>query len=210
MQTFRRYPPVALPGRPLKTQIRDNWEVVLEYADEAGGPHLVDLSHREKWDLQDQNVDRFSPAGATIPAKPGESRLENGFLVNRLNRIQASIWHLSGEPVPMPSEPNYTDTTESTVFLALIGEKIFSVMEKLTRLDFLDPALATPFVLQGPFSHVPCQMACLGREGEKSGVLFTCSRGYGKDMVDAILHAGYEFGLRTAGENRLVDWLKAL
>ena len=74
--------------------------------------------------------------------------------------------------------------------------------EKLTKLDFIDPALATPFVLQGPFSHVPCQLVCLGREGGKSGVLFTCSRGYGKDMVDGLMHAGHEFGLRPAGENR--------
>lgn len=210
MKTYRRYSPVVFSGRPQKTEIRDNWEVVLEYADEGKGPHLVDLSHRTKWDLQDQNVDQFTPKGVTIPGKPGESKLQDGFLVNRLNRIQASIWHLSGEAGAMPVEPNYTDTTESTVFLALLGEKIFSVMEKLTNLDFLNPSLETPFVFQGPFSHVPCQLVCLGREGEKAGVLFTCSRGYGKDMVDAILHAGHEFGLRPAGENRFAGWLNSL
>ncbi len=50
----------------------------------------------------------------------------------------------------------------------------------------------------------------LSREGEKSGVVLTCSRGYAKDMVDAILHAGEEFGLKPAGEKRVTDWINSL
>jgi glycine cleavage system aminomethyltransferase T len=74
----------------------------------------------------------------------------------------------------------------------------------------MDKNRETPFLYQGPFSHVPCQIVTLSRDKEKSGVVLTCSRGYAKDMVDAILHAGEEFGLKPAGEKRVIDWISSL
>ena len=96
------------------------------------------------------------------------------------------------------------------MFLAIIGAPVFAICEKLSSLDFMDNTRETPFLLQGPFSHVPCQIVTLSRDGEKSGVVLTCSRGYAKDMVDAIVHAGEEFGLKPAGEKRLTDWIDSL
>ena len=47
----------------------------------------------------------------------------------------------------------------------------------------------------------------LEKTPERSGILFTCSRGYAQDMVAAILEAGAEFKLRPAGENAFGDWV---
>ncbi|MEX1298840.1 MAG: sarcosine oxidase subunit gamma SoxG, partial [Desulfotignum sp.] len=141
---------------------------------------------------------------------PGQSVLENGFLINRMNRTQSSIYHLGGDAVEIPKETEYTDVTESTVFLAIIGAPVFAICEKLSALDFMDRNRETPFLYQGPFSHVPCQIVTVSRDGETSGVVMTCSRGYAKDMVDAILHAGEEFGLKPAGEKRATDWISRL
>jgi glycine cleavage system aminomethyltransferase T len=97
------------------------------------------------------------------------------------------------------------------VFLALFGPNAFLVAEKLTNLDFMDPTKEAPFLLQGPFCHVPCQIVILGKSSDGSGgFLLTCSRGYGDSMVGAILKAGSEFGLRPAGENRFEDWIQVL
>jgi hypothetical protein len=93
------------------------------------------------------------------------------------------------------------------VFLALVGKDVFSIAEKLTSLDFLDPSKQTPFLLQGPFSHVPCQIVTLEKTQDRSGILFTCSRGYARDMTAAVLEAGEEFELRPAGVNKFNDLL---
>jgi hypothetical protein len=85
-----------------------------------------------------------------------------------------------------------------------MGRRVFAVTEKLTSLDFFHPTQTVPFFLQGPFCHVPCQIATLERHTDGSGAVFlTCSRGYAGDMVTAILAAGAPLGLRCAGENRL-------
>ena len=78
------------------------------------------------------------------------------------------------------------------------------------RFDFADPEKSVPFLLQGPFSHVPCQVVTLERKTERSGILLTCSRGYARDMTHAILAAGEEFGLQPAGETAFTRWIETL
>ena len=187
--------------------MRDNWTVVLEYDAEETGPYVIDLSHRIRWDLQDADIVRVQPWGIPIPDAPGKCVLDKGILINRMNRTQASIWHLTGEIPDYPAEPAFTETTDATLFLALFGKEIFSITEKLTALDFLDPLKETPFLLQGPFSHVPCQIVTLEKTPGKCGILMTCSRGYAGTMMAAILEAGEEFGLRPAGENAFTGWI---
>jgi len=206
MADIIRRSPVAFSARPKQAASRDDWQVVLEYDNEGQGPWLVDLSHRCKWDVQDRGLDEIQPAGVTIPPQYGRCACENGLWINRLNRTQASVWHLGDQPCPaMPAERAYTDTTDSTVFLALLGPQVFAIAEKLSALDFLDPAKEAPFLLQGPFCHVPCQMAVVSRDKANGALLLTCSRGYAHVMVEAILHAGAAFGLRPAGERRLAQ-----
>lgn len=202
MIDMKRQSPVAFESRPVKTDTRDHWEVVLEYEDEGPGPWLVDLSHITRWDLQDGRLDALNPVGVTIPKVPGDCRLAKGILVNRMNRTQAAVWHLGSEASPEPPlGEGLTDVSEATVFLGLMGPNVFPIAEKLSALDFLDPERQPPFLFQGPFSHVPCQIVTLAREpGGAGALLLTCSRGYARDMVHAILEAGAEFGLRPAGE----------
>lgn len=207
MESIKRYSPVQFEGQPVKTEVRDNWTVVLEYAGEGNGPWLIDLSHRTRWDLQDTDISKHSPWGMSIPEMPGRCVFENGILMNRMNRSQASIWHLDGESLDTPDDAAFTNVTDATIFLALLGKEIFSITEKLTALDFLDPLKTMPFLWQGPFSHVPCQIVILGNTAERSGLLLTCARGYAQDMMAAIFEAGAQFELHPAGENAFSEWI---
>jgi len=207
MVNIVRQSAVSFDAAPAKTEARDNWSVVLEYEDEGAGPYVVDLSHRSRWDLQDAEIGGIQSLGIRIPDKPGQCVFENGFLINRMNRTQASVWHLSGETPAFPDDPAFTDITDSTVFLAVFGQDLFGILEKLSALDFLDASRQTPFLLQGPFSHLPCQIVTLDKAPGRSGILMTCSRGYARDMVGAILEAGTEFKLRPAGEQAFSSWL---
>ena len=211
MKKLQRVSPVVFKSTPVKTEQRDNWEVVMEYSGEGDGPFLVDLSHRPRFDLQDSNLAAQKPFGIEIAETPGICVLEKGVLANRMNRTQVSLYNLDGDDtIFMPEESGYTDVTESTICVALIGKNVFSICEKLTALDFMDPQRKSPFLVQGPFSHVPCQIVTVNKEGENSGLILTCSRGYGRDMIDSILHAGEEFGLSPAGESRFTNWIKSL
>lgn len=186
-----RRSPITFPSRPLRTESRGGWQVVLEYEGEGTGPYMVDLGHCPRWDLQ-------APfEGFTIPERAGECLFNGDDLVNRMNRTQASIWRLDGNPVDLPESPSLTDTTDATAFFALFGDGVFAVTEQLTNLDLHRPGWAPPYLLQGPFSHVPCQVVVL-----RSGVLVTCSGGYGKDMTRSVLHAG----ARAAGESAFQRW----
>ncbi len=206
---IQRISPVVFKSTPVKTENRGNWEVIMEYSIEGDGPYLIDLSHKPRFDLQDSNLAEKKPFGINLPEIPGSSVLENGILANRMNRTQVSLYDLDGQgDTTIMGDPGITDVTESSLFVALIGKNIFSICEKLTALDFMDPAKITPFLFQGPFSHVPCQIVTLNKEGDRAGLLLTCSRGYGKDMIHSILHAGEEFGLKPAGEDRFTAWIK--
>ena len=202
-----RRSPVAFSGKPMKTELRDHWTVVMEYEDQGNGPWVVDLSHRMRWDLQDSDITRHRPWGVNIPDTPGRCVFENGVLINRMNQTQASISHLTGENPSLPDDPAFTEVIDSTVFLALLGKETFSITEKLTALDLVDPLEQIPFLRQGPFSHVPCQIVVLGNTPERATILLTCSRGYAWDMVTAILAAGKEFELQPAGESAFSDWV---
>jgi hypothetical protein len=210
MQRILRQSPVSFEAVPVKTEERDGWSVVLEYEDEGSGPYVVDLSHRPRWDLQDADIGGIQTLGISIPNAPGQCVFEKGFLINRMNRTQASVWHLDGPAPVFPDDAAFTDVTDATVFLTIFGQDLFAILEKLSALDFLDPSREAPFLLQGPVSHVPCQIVTLDKTPARSGVLMTCSRGYGRDMVDAILAAGAEFKLRPAGEQAFSRWLDEL
>lgn len=210
METIVRQTPVVFDRPIKKNEVRDNWDVILEYDNEGPGPYLIDLSHRSRWDIQDNDLDRHKPWELNIPETPCHCLFKNGLLINRMNRTQAAIWHLAGEQLDEPDDPAYTETTDGTVFLGVYGRDVFAIAEKLTALDFLEPSRKAPFLLQGPFAHVPCQIVTMEKTAERSGILLTCSRGYARDMVHAILDAGAEFGLQPAGENVFNEWIRHL
>jgi hypothetical protein len=204
---IKRRSPVTFNLKPVKSEKRNDWEVALAYENEGDGPHLVDLSHCPRWDLQDQEVGKWNPLGVSIPEHPGESVMKNQVIINRMNGTQAAIWHLSSEDVDIPEETGYTDVTDASVFLAVTGESTFAIAEKLTALDLGDPAKTAPFLIQGPLAHVPCQIVVMAGGQKPPGMLLTCSRGYAHKMVEAILSAGHEFGLHPAGEVVFKKWL---
>jgi hypothetical protein len=206
MTMIARRSPVQFHGRIKKAEARGNWTVALSYEDEGQGPFLVDLSHKTRWDLQDKNLSGFKPLGKEIPALPGTCLLEDGVLINRMNRTQVAIWHLLKTAPKLPAESAYTDVTDAMLCLALFGPNALAVAEKLCALDFLDPRKQPPFLLQGPFSHVPCQLVLMEKgQGFDGCLLIACSRGYAQSMVHAVLEAGAEFGLTPGGEQRFSD-----
>jgi hypothetical protein len=210
MKEIKRVSPVVLKSTPVKTKTTDNWEIVMEYEGEGDGPFLIDLTHKQRFDYQDSNLGEKKPFNINIPKIPGNSVLDKKMLINRMNNTQISIYNFGEENIAMPEDSGFTDVTESTLFVALVGKDIFSICEKLTSLDFLNPEKKAPFLFQGPFSHVPCQIVTLSKNLENHGLVLTCSRGYGRDMIHAILDAGKEFGLKPAGEERFNHFISEL
>ena len=207
MQAMQRRSPVSFGTRPLRSEARDGWPVVREYTGEGPGPWLVDLSHRRRWDVQDGRIDRLRPWGLALPGTPGACDCRDGLLAGRLNATQAAVWHLAGEAPPAPEGSAFTEVTEAGVLLAVVGAACLGVAEKLSRLDLADPVRPERWLHQGPFAHVPAQVvAWRGSQGD-GALLVACSRGYGRDLVHAVMDAGAAFGLRPAGEAAFHGWL---
>ena len=200
MNEVRRHSPVSFELQPVQTEARGHWSVALKYPHEGEGPHLVDLSHKPKWDVQSSAIDTIQPFGVEIPKAPGRCILANGIMACRMNAIQARVLILGQEENDQPNTSELTDITEGHLLLALAGPNLFSITEKLTSLDLQDPKKPPPYLFQGPFAHVPCQVVVIKRETDNCLLLLSCSRGYAKDMVNAMLAAGKEAGLRPAGE----------
>lgn len=193
-----RRSPVRFDAGTARTTAFDGWEIALEYTGEGVGPWLVDLSHLQRWDYQHTNLDAQSPAGLTVPARPGQVLLQDARLINRMNRTQVAIWHLDRREIrAMPAEAGFTDVTEAHCMLAVLGRGTLAVMEQVCSLDLFDPQRQTPFLTQGPVLHIPCQLVTLNR----GGVLMTFSRGYGQTFAEALLHAASACGLRPGGED---------
>ena len=210
MMDMKRRSPVVFPQEAKQVETIDHWSVVMEYDAEGPGPWIVDLSHRPRWDLQDSDLKRFHPFEIDIPEAPGQCCFTNHVMANRMNRTQVSLWQLTGDRMAAPDDTSYTDTVDATLFLAILGKAVFSITEKLSALDLGDPAIHTPRLFQGPFAHVPCQIVSLRQPDDMPGILLTCSRGYARDMVAAILHAGHEFKLRPAGQAAFEKWVDRL
>lgn len=205
---MERRSPVYLPGKPEKTQTRSNWSVVSEYADEGAGPWIVDLSHCPRWDIQGRDLGKVLPPEFTLPDFPGSVLVHAKGLTGRTGRSQAFLW-LFDDKAPVPTGAGCTEITDGALCLALLGSAVFQLTEKLTNLDLGDPKRKAPCLLLGPFSHVTCQIVVLKNDPADAAVLVACSRGFAHDMVQAVLKAGEEFGLRPAGERRFMKQLQS-
>lgn len=204
---MERQSPVHLPGKPGKTKTRDHWPVVLEYADEGPGPWVVDLSHCPRWDIQGRDWDKALPPAFSLPDSPGSVVWHSKGLIGRTGRRQAFLW-LFDDKAAAPAGAGCTETTEGSLCLALLGQDVFQITEKLTSLDLGDPKRKAPFLLLGPFCHVTGQIVVLKNDPADAAVLVAGARGFAHDIVHAVLMAGEEFGLRPAGERRFRDQLK--
>ncbi|MBW2014984.1 MAG: sarcosine oxidase subunit gamma SoxG [Deltaproteobacteria bacterium] len=209
-EQIQRRSPVTFKTRPIRTEIRNHWQVVLEYENEAEGPFLIDLSHRNKWDVQYADLVQMQPFGIPIPETPGKSTIKDGWLINRMNQTQAALWDLFVENPQMLQGPAYTEVTDASALFAFIGQGVIKMQEKITSLDVDCMKNEPPFLLQGPVASVPCQVVVLGQTEIDHGILLACSRGYGQSMAETFLCAGEEWGLRPAGETAFIDWVKKL
>jgi len=209
MTTAARQSPVIFEEAPESTEARGGWRVVVRYREEGDGPWVADLSHLPRWDLQDGDISRFRTAGIDIPESIGKSAVNGRVVVNRMNRSQAGIWHLAPEGPEIPQDAAFTDLRENTLCLAVFGKGALGVSEKISRLDLAGPDHDPPCLLQGPFGGVPCQLVLLGAQAGVEGFVFTCARGYGRDMARVVMDAGRSFGLHPAGERRLLEWMDA-
>jgi hypothetical protein len=198
-----RQSPVQLPGRVLRTLVRDHWPVVYAYADEGDGPWLVDLSHCHRIDLQGKPLGAMIPESLPEPEAPGDVRIQDMTMITRMGTAQGCLWYFGQAPVN-PIGFNGTEITEATLALAILGRHTFAIAEKLSSLDLRAPGRRLPRLHQGPFARVPCQIVVRDAVPGREMLLLSCSRGYGRDMVDAITHAGAEFNLRPAGEDRFM------
>ena len=203
-----RQSPVVFDKKAAQTEMRGDWLVVTAYENEGAGPFVIDLSHLERWDVQHEDLDGLKPCGLDIPTDPGAVCWSSDLLVNRMNRTQASLWHLSGRTRVEPEYPTCTDTTDATAFIALLGNKVFAIAEKVSALDFLSPEKQEPCLFQGPVQHVPCQVVVMDRSPDDGCLLMTFSRGYARDMVRGLLQAGREFDLTPAGEAAFDEWMQ--
>ncbi len=195
---FRRSP-VSFGAVPAATESRDGWTVALRYEGEDGhpGPLLVDLSHRRRWDYQDRRVGTHRPMQLPVPERFGEVGVHGPLVINRMNRTQVAIWHLGDDPPPpTPPQSGFTDTGDGHCMLAFVGRGVPAVLEHLTALDLFDPARPAPFLTQGPFLHVPCQIVTFAPDL----VVMTLARGYGETFAQAALSSGAIAGLRPGGE----------
>ena len=212
--TFSRISPIVFSLKPADTHIRDHWRIVKKYEEEGDGPHLVDLSHCPKWDLQTRDLSSFAPWGFRIPENPGETKLVEGWLVNRMNATQASIWLLdttrkSGDKEAF-SDRAFTETTDSLALVVLVGKDPMRIMETLTSMDLHHPRVTPPWLFQGPVLGIPSQVVRLGENGDQEAFLIGFSRGYGQSMAEAVLEAGEPYGLTPGGEGVFTLWLSGL
>jgi hypothetical protein len=206
MATLRRYSPVVFHQKPLETQMRAGWEIVLEYEKEGPGPHLMDLSHIPKFDIQNEDLSQFQLSGQTIPELPGACLLVDGWAISRLNPTQAIIWFFSDESAPMPTEAEYTDTTEAYALLAIAGDNAFGIMEKITSLDLAPRSGQPPFILQGPVLQIACQILVPAQ----NIAFIAFSRGYAQSMTEAILQAGAPLKLKPAGDRVFQSFMRRI
>ena len=201
MERIKRYSPVTFAPAPARTQVRNGWEVVLAYEDEATGPFLIDLSHIGKWDVQGESLSSIRPAGLVIPEDAEHCVFTEKFLVNLIKWNWATIWHFSRDMPDFAGHFAFTNVTEAYALFAILGNEVFPIMEKVSALDLLSPERKPPFLTMGPVLHVRSQVVVLAREADNSAVLVACPRGYGQSMAEALLDAGKEWGLRPGGEN---------
>ena len=204
---FNRQSPVDFNMTPVETEIRNNWEVVLSYANQGAGPYLIDLSHISKWNFQGEEISKRQPAGLTIPQHHGHCSYQDKTLVGLVKWNWAMIWCFSEKDRGLSREKAFTDVTEAYAMMALVGKDIFSIMEKVTDMDLAVSRPTLPFLFLGPVLHVRSQVVVLETRKDLPAILIACARGYGQSMAEALLDSGEGLGLKPAGEKVFMEWL---
>ena len=157
MSTVFRQSPVIFDRKVAEKTNHLDWEVVLKYEKEGGGPWLIDLSHLQRWDYQDRELDATAPFGMSVPAEAGQVAIQNDKIIARMNRTQSMITCLGADDsFEAPATAGFTDVTDAYCMLGIVGPETPRVMEHVSNLDLFEPGRKMPFLTQGPIMHIPC------------------------------------------------------
>lgn len=210
MTTLKRISPAELPGNIAKSEERDGYTVALKYQQEnENGPWLIDLCHRPKYDYQCNGKEPGTPSGFSLPKTPGNAKIKDGWLISAIGTSQFSLIHIGKGECTSPDDPGFTETTDGRCLFAIGGIGASMLMEKFTRMNFNDPKLSLPCMLQGPMIHTFGQLHILGKDEDRL-FLVNIGRGYAQSVVHAVLDIGKPYGLKPAGEGVFTTWLVKL
>lgn len=207
MTDILRYSPIRFDPLPVRTEIRDGYEVVLEYRDQGKGPYLVDLSHLPRWDLQNGALSRYAGMALPIPAEYNSVNCKGGLLISRLNATQCQMWALEKEIPGFSADVAITEISDGQALLALVGCDLRPLVETLTSLDLFIPDMVLPRLSQGPVLKIPSQVIRLADWGDLQSLLLGFPRGYGQAMADAVLERGTASGLVPGGEEVFTSFI---
>ena len=209
MKDYKRQSPIRFADPPVKTELRQGWEVALTYAGDDASLVVIDLSHITKWELYARGLEGQPVGPAAIPRIAGQVGLSAGVAVCLCRPSVALIWQLADEfSWTLPPGAELTDVTDSYALVALVGEKGPQVMEKITDLDLVLSAGQTARLVQGPILDAASRVMILSASDFPPALLLSVCRGAGQSVVDAIMDAGAEFGLQPAGEAVFRKWLR--
>ncbi len=209
MTNIVRYSPIRFDANVSEVEIRNGWQVVRRYQGQGQGPHLIDLSHLPRWDIQGKNLADICPFGMDMPDEPGAVFLSKGCLISRLNDTQCQAWWLATEKIGRPDDiVQATEVTDGQAVLALIGSQLEILFETLVSLDLFRQDIQLPWLFQGPLLGLPCQIIRLGKVDNVEAVLIAMPRGYGQAMAEEILKLCRPFGLTPAGESKFFEQLE--
>jgi hypothetical protein len=155
---------------------------------------LEDLSHCQKWILQDKEILRFNPFGMPVPEYPGVCIIKSGVLVCRMNSSEALILQIENDAVKVPKGAMYTCITDSLGLLMVKGESLQEFMERVTHLDLFGQGCKLPCLIQGPLLEITCQIIILWRNHQEV-VLIAFPRGYLRSITKALLEEGEDLGI---------------
>jgi glycine cleavage system aminomethyltransferase T len=194
--------------KPEETLDVNGWQIPLTYMGETifSSLAICDLSHVPKRALQSHKMDSLKVASISIPARPGNVTLERGLLVIRLTPIEARIMSLDNDATIF-SHSHFVQVTDAYASFAVIGDKCFDVLSKLSPVDLFGPDTPVLFAAQAPVEDVTCLLVRIQPENRPPGLIVSCSRGYGAFLLKVFLDAGKYLGIAPAGWQRFMHWL---
>jgi glycine cleavage system aminomethyltransferase T len=203
---LKRVSPLDMGLKAERVLARNGWEIPLAYVGERtrSSMFVTDLSHVPKWSLQGPGLEAISPAGLSIPEKPGMITLEHGLLLVRLTPSECRIMSF-GEDTPVFEETDFTDVTDAYATVAVVGTRCFDVLAKLSSIDF--EGQFSPRAALAPVEDVTCLLAHITGRGGVPGIILAGARGYGHFFLEALLDAGKEFSIQPAGWERFRLWI---
>jgi hypothetical protein len=208
MEGYQRLSPVRLPGTIEKSIQRDGWEIALRYSQEDSPLTIIDLSHLSKWEIYAPELSGQSLGPIHVPNRTGEVFLTTRGIVGLCRPSVALAFKCDNSGDELLNEAKHADVTDGYALLALIGDDGPSTMEKITGLDLSSRLGRHAHLVQGPLLGTPAKIMVFSTSGCKKGMLIAVARGSGQSIVDAILDAGAEFKLKSAGERAFNRWLE--